>query len=405
MSEENFHFPKIMMQIIDDAAVGGAENHTRLITKEFTRRGYRILLVCPQGPYVKQFETLKETPGAHVEILSTSLISKDYMNPLAGFDFIHLIKAIRLLRVLIKEKQIQVIHSHKHPMDFLVALAARTFPSVKKITTIHSMDNKDKFWAWRRWRYHFIKKSLTQFDYVFTVSESVRINTIRYFSLPPHKVVTAMNGIDLSELKPDLSADEVRRRYKILPGHFVILSVGKVEYRKGQDILLRAISSIIRPGDLDRKISVLLVGNPDPPFQRKLSLLSKELKIEKNLIWISYEPNIANLLQTANLYIQPSRWDPLPRALIEAMGMGVCSIGSRVDGIPELIDHEKTGLLFKNESVEDLTYQIKKGLTNPALRESCAEEAVKRVKSRHTTSHMADTIEKYLFGGQLEDRS
>lgn len=405
MNHQIFHFPKTMMQIIDDASMGGAENHTRLIAKEFARRGYRVLLVCPPGPYVKQFRTLKETAGNDVEILSTSLISKHIMNPLTGFNLIHLIKAIRLLRGLIKEKQIQVIHSHKHPMDFLVALAARTFPSVKKITTIHSMENKDKFWAWRRWRYYFIKKSLRQFDYVFTVSESVRINTIRYFSLPPQKVVTAVNGIDLSELKPDLAADEVRRKYKILSGHFVILSVGKIEYRKGQDILLQAIASILKPGNPDGQIVVLFVGGANPPYQRNLSLLSKKLKIEKNLIWIGYEPNIANLLQIAHLYIQPSRWDPLPRALIEAMGMGVCSIGSRVDGIPELIEHEKTGLLFENESVEDLAHQIKKALTHPELRESCAEGAVKRVKARHTTSHMADTIEKYLFGERIENWS
>jgi glycosyltransferase involved in cell wall biosynthesis len=405
MNQQISHFPKTMMQIIDDASMGGAENHTRLIAKEFARRGYRIILVCPPGPYVKQYRKLVETAGTDVEILSTSLISKHFMNPLTGFKLIHLIKAIRLLRGLIKEKQIQVIHSHKHPMDFLVAIAARTFPSVKKITTIHSMENKDKFWAWRWWRYYLIKKSLTQFDYVFAVSESVRINTIRYFSLPPQKVVKAMNGIDLSELRPDLAADEVRRRYKILSGHFVILSVGKIEYRKGQDILLQAIASILKPGNPNRKIVVLLVGTANPQFQRNLSLLSKKLKIEKNLIWIGYEPNISNLLQIAHLYIQPSRWDPLPRALIEAMGMGICSIGSCVDGIPELIEHEKTGLLFKNESVEDLTYQIKKALTYPELRESCAERAVNRVKARHTTSHMADTIEKYLFGERIENRS
>jgi glycosyltransferase involved in cell wall biosynthesis len=405
MSEKIFNFPKTMMQIIDDASMGGAENHTRLIAKEFARRGYKILFLSPPGPLVERFQRLKEIEGADVEVLTTPLISKHYMNPFLGFDLIHLIKAIRLLRNCIREKQIQIIHSHKHPVDFLVAMATRTLPSVKKITTIHSMENKDKFWPWRRWRYYFIKRSLMQFDYVFTVSESVRVNTIRYFSLPPQKVVTVMNGIDLSELKPDLSADEVRRRYKILSGHFAILSVGKIEYRKGQDILLRAIGSIIKRGGLDRKISVLFVGNSNPSSRRKLSLLSKELEIEENVIWITYEPNIANLLQIADLYIQPSRWDPLPRALIEAMGMGICSIGSNVDGIQELIEHEKTGLLFKNESVENLTYQMKKALTHPGLRECCGKEAIKKVKMQHTTSHMADTIETYLLGGQLENRS
>lgn len=397
MSEDTPHSPKTMLQIIDDAAAGGAENHTRLITKEFARRGYRILFVSPPGPLIERFKKLKEIEGADVEVLTTPLISKHYMNPFLGFDLIHLIRAIRLLRDCIREKQIQIIHSHKHPMDFLVALAARPFPYVKKITTIHSTENKEKFWAWRWWRYPFIKKSLMQFDYIFTVSESVRGNTIHYFSLPPQKVVTVMNGIDLSELKPDLPVDEVRRRYKIPPDHFVILCVGRLEYPKGQDVLLRAIASILKSGDFSEKISILLVGSPHPPsFQKKLRALSEELKIEKNITWIGYEPNVPNILQIADLYIQPSRRDPLPRALMEAMGMGVCSIGSNVDGIPEIIEHEKTGLIFENENAEDLARQIRKVLAHPEMRKFYGDEAIKKIKTRHTTFHMVDTIEKYI---------
>jgi glycosyltransferase involved in cell wall biosynthesis len=400
------HHPKTILQIIDDASAGGAETHTRLITKEFARRGYRTLFVSPPGPLVERFKSLKEIEGADVEVLTTSLISKHYMNPFLGFDFIHLTRAIRLLRDCIREKQIQIIHSHKHPVDFLVALATRPFPSVKKITTIHSIENKEKFWAWRRWRYHFIKKSLMEFDYVFTVSESVRINTIHYFSLPPQKVVTVMNGIDLSELKPDLSSGEVRKKHKIPPDHFVILCVGKLEYRKGQDILLRAIASLLKSRNSSEKISVLLVGSPHPSsYQRKLQVLSEELKIEKNITWIGYEPNVTNILQIADLYVQPSRWDPLPRALIEAMGMGVCSIGSDADGIPEIIEHENTGLIFENENTEDLARQIKKVLSHPEIRKFYGEEAIKKIKARHTTVHMVDTIEKYIFGGQIENRS
>ncbi|MER3445992.1 MAG: hypothetical protein C4291_03775 [Candidatus Dadabacteria bacterium] len=397
MGEYSPYLPKAMIQIIDDAAAGGAENHTRLITKEFARRGYSILFISPPGPLVERFKKIKELEGADVEVLTTPIISKHYMNPLLGFDLIHLIKAIRLLRNCIREKQIQVIHSHKHPMDFLVALAVRPFPFIKKITTIHSTENKEKFWAWRWWRYYFIKKSLMKFDYIFAVSESVRRNTIRYFSLPSQKVITVINGIDLSELKPDLSADEVRGMYKIPPDHFVILCVGRLEYPKGQDILIRAIASVLKSGDFSEKISVLLVGSPHPlSFKKKLQALSEELRIEKNIIWISYDPNVPNILQIADLYIQPSRRDALPRALMEAMGMGVCPIGSNVDGIPEIIEHEKTGLIFENEDAEDLARQIKKVISHPEMRKFYGDEAIKRIKARHTTFHMVDTIEKYI---------
>lgn len=404
MNQKSTSIPKSMMQIIDDSSMGGAENHTRLITKEFARRGYKILLLCPNGPYVARFKELRETTGSDVEILATSLISKHYMNPLFGFDLVRLVKAIRFIRNLIKANKIQVIHSHKHPMDFLVALSTIGLPHLKKITTIHSMDNKDKFWIWRWWRYYFIKKSLSQFDRIFAVSENVRLNTIRYFSLTPQKVVTMMNGIDLSELRPDLSTFETRKKYKIPPDRFMILSIGKVEYRKGQDVLLRAVASILNSRDCPHNILVLFVGNSNPQFQRKLQILSKELGIEENIRWIGYESNISNLLQIAHLYIQPSRWDPLPRALIEAMGMGISSIGSNVDGIPELIEHEKTGFLFENENADDLALQINKALMYPEIRKSCAEEAIKKVRKQHTTRSMVDTIEKTLIGEKLEDR-
>lgn len=392
------------MQIIDDSSIGGAENHTRLITKEFARRGYKILLLCPHGPYVERFEELRETVGSNVEILTTSLISKHYINPLRGFDMVRLVRAIKLIRRLIVTNNIQVIHSHKHPMDLLVALSTISLPHLTKITTIHSMENKDKFWIWRWWRYYFIKKSLLKFDRVFAVSENVRVNTIRYFSLTPRKVVTMMNGIDLSELKPDLSAYDARQKYDILPDRFVILSIGKVEYRKGQDILLRAVASILKSGHCTHDIIVVLVGDSNPQFQRKIQALSKELGIEENLKWIGYESNVSNLLQIAHLYVQPSRWDPLPRALIEAMGMGIFSIGSNVDGIPELIEHEKTGLLFENENADDLALQINKSLMSPEFRKSCAEEAITKVENHHTIRSMVDTIEKYLYGDKDEDR-
>lgn len=390
-----------MLQIIDDSSMGGAENHTRLITKEFARRGYRVILLCPEGPYVERF---KELGRYGVMVLTSSLISKHYMNPLHGFDLIRLIKAIRLIRGLVQANNISVIHSHKHPADFLVSLSTVGMKRISNITTVHSMENKDKFLLWRWWRYFFIQKSLSRFKRIFAVSEYVRSNTIRYFSLLPEKVVTMMNGVDTTELVPDTTADETRRIFGLNPDHFVILCAGKLEYRKGQDILIRALSSIIRSGDAQRNITLLLAGNSNSRFEKSLRVLSTKLGIDEYVKWTGYIPNISNLLQIADLYVQPSRWDPLPRALIEAMAAGVPSIGSDVDGIAELIVHKKTGLLFNNEDAEDLAHKLRKSLFCPKLRKRWSEEAVKLVHKNHTISNMADTIEAYLPGEDLENR-
>ncbi len=393
---------KTMLQIIDDSSMGGAENHTRLITKEFARRGYKVLLLCPHGPYVERFQELTQYG---VEILPTSLISKHYMNPFHGFDLIRLIRAVKFIRRLIIARNIELIHSHKHPADLLIALSTIGIGHISKITTIHSLENKDKFWLWRKWRYLFIRTSLLQFDWIFAVSENVRSNTIQYFSIPSNKVVTMMNGIDPSELDPDLSKEEIKQKHKIEANQFVILCAGKVEYRKGQDILLCAISKIIKSHEIHKDIVVLFAGNADIRFKKKLVLLANELGIIDCVIFVGYEENISNILQIADLYVQPSRWDPLPRALMEAMGMGIPSIGSNVDGISELIEHEKTGLLFKNEDADDLVRKIEKSLLCPKLRKSWSEKAVKKVNKQHTIHTMADTIESELYGENFENRS
>jgi len=154
-----------------------------------------------------------------------------------------------------------------------------------------------------------------------------------------------------------------------------------------------------------RKIVLLLAGDSNNNFKNKLNALSKELGIASNVKLLGYISNITDILQIADLYVQPSRWDPLPRALIEAMGIGIASVGSRVDGISELIEHDKTGLLFKNEDIFDLALQIKKAMKFPVLRKSYADESIKKIKRFHTTCNMVDTIESHLFGANLENRS
>jgi len=267
------------------------------------------------------------------------------------------------------------------------------------------MENKDKFMLWRWWRYYFIKKSLSRFKRIFAVSEYVRSNTIRYFSLPPEKVVTMMNGVDTSELTPDSPAYEIKRKFGVKPDHFVILCAGKMEYRKGQDILLSAMSSILKSKDTPKDITLVLAGSSNPRFEKSLRKLSGELGIAEQVKWVGYVPNISNLLQIADLYVQPSRWDPLPRALIEAMAMRVPSIGTDVDGIAELIEHEKSGLLFKNEDADDLALKLKKSLLCPELRKLWSEQALIQVNKKHTVHKMVDTIESELCGESLENWS
>ena len=68
--------------------------------------------------------------------------------------------------------------------------------------------------------------------------------------------------------------------------------------------------------------------------------------------------NVPELLKAADVYVQPSRWEGHPIALIEAMAAGLPVVASDVPGNRDTIENEKTGLLVKSESPEALAEGI-----------------------------------------------
>lgn len=115
---------------------------------------------------------------------------------------------------------------------------------------------------------------------------------------------------------------------------------------KGLEILSQAISQIRNERKIDREISVTLIGRYKSRdkvlnmFNRKTDILLGELSTE----------NLNEALQYLDLVVIPSTWENLPNVIIEAQLAGVAVLATRVGGIPEIIQHEKTGFLCEPTS-------------------------------------------------------
>lgn len=128
---------------------------------------------------------------------------------------------------------------------------------------------------------------------------------------------------------------------------------------KGQDILIKAISLL--PLDSQKNIELYFVGKGNANW---LLNLSKKLKLYNNIKFIGPMESgkeIFDFLSTMSLYVQPSLTEGMPRALLEAMSVGCPVLGSKVGGIPDVIekDHLHTPgdykMLFSqiNDLIED----------------------------------------------------
>lgn len=133
-----------------------------------------------------------------------------------------------------------------------------------------------------------------------------------------------------------------------------IVTVASVQLKyKGQQYVMKAISNLRKYG---YNVHYYLIGGGD---NTRLKKISKKYNVEENVIFMGSFPHnkVFNLLSEMDLYIQPSLQEGLPRAMIEAMSVGMPIIGSNAGGIPELIDKS---CIFKKKSVNEIVSIIRK---------------------------------------------
>jgi glycosyltransferase involved in cell wall biosynthesis len=168
----------------------------------------------------------------------------------------------------------------------------------------------------------------------------------------------------------DLSEESFRRpSLARLAGPFHIVTVGSLEQAyKGVDVLLRAFAPLARH---DMALELTVVG--DGRARKGLEELAHSLGIDERLRFVGSVPGpaaVRELVSEADLFVLASRTEGLPRALIEAMALGVPSIGTSVGGIPELLPPEDR---VAPDDVVALSKLIKEVIDDPHRRTAMSE--------------------------------
>jgi len=140
-----------------------------------------------------------------------------------------------------------------------------------------------------------------------------------------------------------------------------IVTVGSLEQRyKGVDVLIRAVAKCITTG---RDIRLTIVG--EGRYRASLEELAAELGIDDSVRLTGQLTSVhavRSVLDDSDLFVLASRTEGLPRAMIEAMARGLPCIGTRVGGIPELL--EPNELVAPND-VDALASKIAETLSRP----------------------------------------
>jgi len=192
----------------------------------------------------------------------------------------------------------------------------------------------------------------------------------RYPAIPSERLKLLYHGIDVVEHMPRTAPEPTGEAPSII-------SIGRLVEKKGYPFLLRA-AAILRRRGVDFGLHIVGSG----PDEEDLRSLVGGLGLTDCVQMHGPMPHeeLLPLLQEASLFAMAcvvasdGDRDGLPNVFLEALAMGIPAVGTRVSAIPELIEHEKTGLLANSGDPDDLADQMERLLYDEDLRAKVIEQ-------------------------------
>ncbi len=235
-------------------------------------------------------------------------------------------------------------------------------------------------------------------DRIIVNSHYIKDYVVRNTNFTEEKVYVNHLGIDTNQFQSRYAkgkCEEIKqfKRDLKIENKKIVLYVGRLTPSKGVDHLLRVFPDVLRA---EPNTVLFIVGsafygiNKETEYVKKLHSLSESAA--DAIQYIPYIPHdkIHQWFQIADIIVVPSVAEPFGLVNIEAMATGATVIGTNAGGIPEIIDHEKTGILINpNQLEKDLCTALINLLKDLSYTRSLGKNAISKVHDVFTWEHSA----------------
>lgn len=254
-----------------------------------------------------------------------------------------------------------IIHSHFGPMG-LLASALRHAGRARSalVTTFHGIDISETV---DRYGPRYYAPLFAVGDRFLGVSQ-YWADSLRSMGAPADRVRVQHMGVDRDKFT-------FRARGHSGRAHTQLISIGRLTEKKGHEYTLRALALLrTRAPELDVRLDIVGGG----PLREPLLELRSELGLEQSVQLHDSLPHarVVELLDQADIFVLPSvtarsgDMEGIPVSLMEAMAQGLPVVSTRHSGIPELVEHERCGLLVAERNVPELALALEQLVRAPA---------------------------------------
>ena len=235
-------------------------------------------------------------------------------------------------------------------------------------------------------------------DHVVAVSEFVRRRQIDVGLVPPDRVTRVWNGVPLGATLP--AGDRpLHHALGLDPNRPAVVTACRAAPEKGVIVLLRAFDRMLAgwPAGTPRPVMVYM---GDGPQFAEIGRVRESLAAAPDIILTGYRADAGRLVAGADVCAMPSLWeDALPLAVMQPMALGLPVVGSRVGGIPEMIEDGRTGVLVPPNDVDALAQALERLLDDPAARQAMGAAARRRVAEVFTPEQQIAALTERALAG------
>jgi glycosyltransferase involved in cell wall biosynthesis len=294
----------------------------------------------------------------------------------------------RRLAAAVRERGVELIHAHQYSPFFYAALAKGLCGlRPRLILTEHGRHYPDKVSPLRRAVNRLVLDHLA--DAVTACCRFSAEGLSKVDGFAGRRIEVIENGIEVDRYGPATNKQTAKEKVGLDADRQYIIHVARHHPVKDQPTLLRGFAATAPglPG-----VDLLMVG--DGPLRAELENLAVGLRISERVRFLGIRTDIPDLMRAADVFALTSVSEAASLTLLEAMASGLPAVVTDVGGNPEIVRHEREGLLFPRGDAAGCADAFRRLFRDPELAASLGPAGRRRAQDRYrldrTVGHYHD---------------
>jgi glycosyltransferase involved in cell wall biosynthesis len=337
--------------------LGGREMAVLDLVRGLRNLGHRALLGIQAGSALEQLASRRRIPCQTLPMSKWTLPA-----------------SVQRVRSLIRQQEIDVIHTHSSRDRWITSLAARLSP--RRPVVIHGRHHcgaiRNSFL--NRWLYRRLSDCL-----VTTGGERLRAELICQ-GISPSRVIAIPTSVDLARFDPTVDGTAIRMEWNVPPDAYLVGAVSFLRNYKGLEYFVEAAGLVHSKVPVARFV---IVG--DGPERARLAACIRQAGLSDAVLMTGHRDDIPRVMAAVDLCVVSSTGtETLTQVIPQAFAIGKPVVATEVGGIPDIVVHQVTGFLIPPHDSRSLAEAILWYHAHPEEGRVLAESGRRLVTNRYS---------------------